>query len=99
MDGVAVCDIPAGQYEFYGHIPFKDGHIWGTRSGEPFPFDPGVLVDDDGRVFLYSRFATKVPFIASRWHNLTNEGGVVLELEPDMVKIKEGPKLHEKYIS
>ncbi len=90
---VAVCDTPAGQFEFYGHVRFKDGHAWGTKSGEPLPFDPGVLVDDDGRVYLYSGFATKVPFVASRWHNLTNEGGVVLELEQDMVTIKEGPKL------
>lgn len=91
--GVAVCDTPAGQYEFYGHIKFADGHVWGTKSGEPLPFDPGVLTDEDGRVYLYSGFATKVPFLASRGHDLTNEGGVVLELEQDMVTIKEGPDL------
>ncbi|MEI3151867.1 MAG: family 43 glycosylhydrolase [Mediterraneibacter faecis] len=49
--GVAVCDTPAGRYEFYGHVHFKDGHVWG-KSGEPFPFDPGILVDDDKRVYL-----------------------------------------------
>ena len=90
---VAVCDTPAGQYQFHGHVKFKDGHIWGTKSGEPFPFDPGVLTDDDGRVWLYSGFATKVPPVASGFHNLTNPGGVVLELEPDMVTIKSGPDL------
>lgn len=91
--GVAVCDTPAGAYEFYGHVRFADGHIWGTKSGEPFPFDPGVLTDEDGRVYLYSGFATKVPFVASRGHDLTNEGGVVLELEADMLTIKTGPHL------
>ena len=91
--GVAVCDTPAGKYEFYGHVHFKDGHVWGRRHGEPFPFDPGVFVDDDNRVYLYSGFATKVPFIASRGHNLTNEGGVVLELEQDMLTIRSGPDL------
>lgn len=91
--GVAVCDTPAGKYEYYGHVHFKDGHVWGRKSGEPFPFDPGVLTDEDGSVYLYSGFATKVPFVASRGHNLTNEGGVVLELEPDMVTIKTGPDL------
>ena len=91
--GVAVCDEPAGRYEFYGHVRFPDGHAWGTRSKEPFPFDPAVLVDDDGRVLLYSGFATRVPFPASRWHNLTNEGAIVLELEPDMLTIRTGPKL------
>lgn len=90
---VAVCDTPAGQYQFYGHVKFPDGHIWGTKSGESFPFDPGVLVDDDGRVYLYSGFAPKVPFVASGFHNLTNEGGVVLELEQDMVTIRTGPDL------
>ena len=91
--GVAVCDTPAGQYKFYGKVHFPDGHIWGKRSGEPFPFDPAVLTDDDGRVYLYSGFAIKVPFVASRWHNLRNDGGVVLELEQDMVTIKTGPEL------
>ena len=91
--GVAVCDSPAGQYQYYGKVRFPDGHIWGTRRGEPFPFDPGVLTDEEGRVWLYSGFATKVPFPASRWHDLGNEGGVVLELEKDMLTIRQGPKL------
>ena len=90
---VAVCDTPAGQYQFHGHVKFKDGHIWGTKSGEPFPFDPGVLTDDDGRVWLYSGFAAKVPAVVSGVHSLTNPGGVVLELEQDMVTIKTGPDL------
>lgn len=90
---VAVCDTPAGEYRFHGHVKFPDGHIWGTKSGEPFPFDPGMLVDDDGRIYLYSGFAPKVPFVALGFHNLTNEGGVMLELERDMVTIKTGPDL------
>ena len=90
---VAVCDTPAGKYQFYGRVHFPDGHVWGRKSGEPFPFDPGVLTDDDGRVYLYSGFATKVPAVASGFHDLTNEGGVVLELEQDMVTIKTGPDL------
>jgi hypothetical protein len=90
---VAVCDSPAGQYQFLGHIRFPDGHVWGTRSGEPFPFDPGVLIDDDGRVWLYSGFATKIPFIVTRMKNLRNEGAVVIELERDMLTIKSGPRL------
>ncbi|MDD3794485.1 MAG: family 43 glycosylhydrolase, partial [Lachnospiraceae bacterium] len=91
--GVAVCDTPAGKYEFYGKVHHRNGKVLGKKSGEQFPFDPGVLTDDDGRIWLYSGFATKVPFIASRWHNLRNDGGVVMELEPDMVTIKSEPKL------
>ena len=91
--GVAVCDTPAGKYEYLGKVCFADGHVWGTKSGEPFPFDPGVLTDDDGRVYLYAGFAVKVPRIASRFHDLTNEGGVVAELERDMLTIRSGPRL------
>lgn len=91
--GVAVCDTPAGQYEFYGKVHHQNGKVWGKKRGEQFPFDPGVLVDDDGRVWLYSGFATKVPFIASRWHDLRNDGGVVMGLDKDMVTIRQEPKV------
>ncbi len=91
--GVAVCDTPAGAYQFLGHVRFPDGHKWGRKDGEPFPFDPSIFVDDDGRVFLYSGFYTPVTPLAMHGKRLTFEGGVVLELEPDMVTIKAGPKL------
>lgn len=91
--GVAVCDIPDGQFEFYGHVHYADGTLLGRRKGDEFPFDPGVLVDDDGRVYLYSGFATKVPFFLSGFHDLKNNGGSVMELEKDMITIKREPKL------
>lgn len=91
--GVAVCDTPAGKYEYYGHIHFPDGRDWGSRSGDEFPFDPGVLVDDDGRVYLFSGFQTKIPFVSSRFHDLKNTGCVVMELEKDMMTIRKGPTL------
>ena len=91
--GVAVCDKPDGQYQFYGHVHYPDGTVWGRKKGDEFPFDPGVLVEDDGRVYLYSGFETPVPAIMSRFRGHRNSGGVVLELEQDMVTIKAGPKL------
>lgn len=91
--GVAVCDTPDGQYAYYGHVHYADGILLGRRKGDDFPFDPGVLVDDDQRVYLYSGFATKIPFIMSGFHELNNQGGSVIELEPDMVTIKRDPKL------
>ena len=91
--GVAVCDTPAGQYQFYGKVHHRDGKVWGKKSGEQFPFDPGVLTDDDGRVWLYSGFATKVPFPASRWHDLRNDGGVVMELEREPFRTMPSLKL------
>lgn len=93
MIGVAVCDTPAGQYQFHGWVHYADGTIWGRKKGDQFPFDPGVLADTDGRVWLYSGFYTPVPAIASGFRKLENDGGVVMELEPDMVTIKEGPEL------
>lgn len=91
--GVAVCDTPDGQYQFYGHVHYPDGTVWGRKKGDEFPFDPGVLVDDDGRVYLYSGFETAVPAALSRFRGHQNNGGVVMELEQDMVTIKTGPKL------
>lgn len=93
MIGVAVADKPQGPYAFYGHVHYVDGTIWGRRKGDQFPFDPGVLVDDDGRVYLYSGFYTPTPAIASGLRKLKNDGGVVVELESDMVTIKKEPKL------
>lgn len=91
--GVAVSDTPAGPYKFYGHVHYKDGIVWGRKKGDSLPFDPGVLVDDDERVYLYSGFYTPVPAIATGFHRLKNEGGYVLELEKDMVTIKTPEKL------
>lgn len=91
--GVAVCDAPDGEYQFHGHIRWPDGRRWGSCKGDEFPFDPAVLTDEDGRVWLYSGFATKVPAIATGLRSLRNSGGVVLELAPDMLTILQGPKL------
>ncbi len=90
---VAVSDTPVGPFVFHGYIRFANGRIWGSRSGDELPFDPAVLVDDDGRIYLYSGFATKVPRLLSRFHSLQNSGCVVLELESDMLTVKTGPKL------
>ena len=91
--GVAVCDRPDGEYQFYGHVHDAGGKLFGRRKGDEFPFDPGVLVDDDGRVYLYSGFATKIPSVMSGRNNLKNSGGVVIELLQDMVTMKTEPKL------
>lgn len=44
---VAVCDTPAGKYEYYGDVKYPDG-----RPLKRFiPFDPAVL-NDNGRIWL-----------------------------------------------
>lgn len=92
---VAVCDTPAGQYEFYGYVSSRNGTKLWNQAGDPFLFDPGVLVDDDGSVYLYSGFAPDYPMpaIVTGRKNHTFQGGYVIALEPDMLTVKEEPKL------
>jgi FOG: WD40 repeat len=46
---VAVCDTPAGKYEYLGYVRDKNG-----QPAQDFVcFDPGVF-NDNGRIFLYS---------------------------------------------
>ena len=91
--GVAVCDTPAGHYEFLGHVHYPDGTLYGRRKGDGFAFDPGVLVDDDGRVYLYSGFYTVIPGIVTGCVSLEFDGGYAMELEQDMVTIRGEQKL------
>lgn len=55
--GVAVSDSPAGPFEFYGHVHYPEHILGGRKLNEDMPFDPAVLTDDDGRVYLYYGFA------------------------------------------
>ena len=89
---VAVCDEPTGDFQFYGHVRRGDGSIIGTSPDDIFQFDPGVFMDDDGRVFLYSGFSPRnhEKFIERK---LRVDGCYVMELEPDMLTVKYEPKL------
>lgn len=55
--GVAVSDSPAGPFTFYGHVHYPAHLMGGKKLAEFMPFDPAVLTDDDGRVYLYYGFA------------------------------------------
>lgn len=55
--GVAVSGSPAGPFEFYGHVKYPASIRGGAVLREHMPFDPAVLTDDDGRVYLYYGFA------------------------------------------
>ena len=91
--GVAVCDTPAGHYEYLGQVHYPDGTRYGRRKGDAFAFDPGVLVDDDGKVYMFSGFYTETPAIVTGFKKLKFEGGYVFELEPDMMTIRGEQKL------
>lgn len=90
---VAVCDEPAGTYHFYGHIQDRQGGLLGKRPGDEFQFDPGILRDDDGRVWLYSGFCPRPGFFES-WGDEPKKisGPLVIELEPDMKTIRQEPR-------
>lgn len=90
---VAVCDTPAGEYEFYGHVHYRDKTLLGKKDGDAFQFDPGILVDDDGRVFLYSGFCpADGPSEDFSFPPIVVKGGMVTELEKDMLTVKKGPR-------
>ena len=55
--GVAVSDRPAGPYTFLGHVHYPEHILGGKKVNEGMAFDPAVLTDDDGRVYLYYGFA------------------------------------------
>ena len=91
--GVAVCDEPAGPYEFLGHVRHGDGTLLGRRPGDAMPFDPAVLVDDGGRVWLYTGFATHVPAAVTGGVRLASDGAYVAELAPDMLTVRGSQRL------
>ncbi|MBQ9613849.1 MAG: family 43 glycosylhydrolase [Lachnospiraceae bacterium] len=87
--GVAVCDRPAGQYEFLGYVHDSNGNILGQRDGDIWPFDPAVLVDD-GHIHLYAGqgpLDLKMAKKQAKTHKFTCH----MELEPDMVTLKTEP--------
>ena len=91
--GVAVCDTPAGKYEYYGKVHHPDSTLYGQGDGDPFMFDPGVLADDDGQVYLYTGFSP-MPF--RRTADVFGEGrrvdgGYAVRLASDMLTVLTEP--------
>ena len=79
---VAVCDYPAGEYEFYGYVHYEDGTRLGDKIEDEMQFDPGVLCED-GKVYLYTGFC---PIGQKDRH-----GAMMTTLASDMVTITEAP--------
>lgn len=90
---VAVSDTPDGPFAYYGTVHYPDGHALGSKPGEVYCFDPAVLRDDDGRVYLYVGFSPDKGFFRSLMEKmkLNFDGGFGVELEPDMLTVKGEP--------
>jgi arabinoxylan arabinofuranohydrolase len=77
---VAVCDKPAGKYEFLGYVRHQDGTRLGERPGDTPQFDPGVLTEGE-RTYLYTGFCGP--------EDKTRKGPMATVLGPDMLTIIE----------
>ncbi|PYG90285.1 glycosyl hydrolase family 43 [Ruminiclostridium sufflavum DSM 19573] len=78
----AVCDTPAGKFEFYGYVHYSDGTILGEREGDEPQFDPGVFREGD-RTYLYTGFCA----IGDK----SRTGAMATVLGEDMLTIVEEP--------
>lgn len=87
--GVAVCDTPAGHYEYMGEVSYPDGKPLGGDEGEYFMFDPSVM-NDAGRIWLYSGSSARSTTTKLK-RNMA--GCTVTELEADMVTVKAAPRV------
>ncbi|MBE6754698.1 MAG: alpha-N-arabinofuranosidase [Ruminococcaceae bacterium] len=81
---VAVCDTPAGRYEFLGYVHYPDGTLLGEREGDEPQFDPGVLTEGD-KVYLYTGFCGH--------GDKSRSGAMATVLAPDMLTVLEAPKI------
>ena len=91
---VAVCDSPAGDFQFYGYVQRPDGSPYGAREGDVSCFDPGVLVEGN-RVYLYTGFAPGPGWLYELLSksNRRMEGAYCTQLEPDMLTVRREPVL------
>lgn len=89
--GVAVCDSPAGRYEYLDSVHDRSGNVLGKREQDFMPFDPAVLAED-GHVYLYVGQGPKTEEEAEGDRRRRFRDTVyVAELERDMVTIKTEP--------
>ena len=79
---VAVCDEPAGRYQFYGYVHDAQGRKLGDREGDEPQFDPGVLTEGDV-TYMYTGFAG--------FDDKSRHGSMMTVLDKDMLTILEEP--------
>lgn len=94
---VAVSNKPEGPYEYVGAVRYSDGTDYGAKKQDRYLFDPGVLVDDDDSVWLYTGFCPKskvLQLLGTLTGGKTDaRGSLVVKLDRDMRTIISEPKL------
>lgn len=93
---VAVCDMPAGKYEYLGRVHYPDGTLYGKGKKDIMCFDPAVLADGEG-AYLYSGFSANEDLRRMlRFKGIKNvdgTGGQVIRLGKDMLTVLGEPKM------
>lgn len=89
---VAVADTPTGPFAYYGPVQHPDGTTWGEKKNDSLPFAPGVLVDEDGRAYLYAGLSPvdRGDKAILKLRGKRAEGAVCYELKPDMRTVRGG---------
>lgn len=81
---VAVCDTPAGKYEFLGYVHYPDGTRLGEKETDEPQFDQGVITE-------------KIRLICTRGFcgigDKSRSGAMVTILDKDMLTVKTAPKI------
>ena len=94
---VAVSDRPAGPFVFCGYVQYPDGRALGDQD-TVYAFDPGVLVAEDGRVWLYTGFGPTGEMREGLLRaGKEADGAYCLELEQDLRTVKSPAKLVAPY--
>ena len=81
---VAVCDTPAGKYEFLGYVHYEDGTLLGENEGDEPQFDPGVITIGK-TTYLYTGFCGH--------GDTSRHGAMVTVLDSDMLTVIREPKI------
>ncbi len=79
---VAVCDTPAGKYEFLGYVRYPNGTLLGSRKGDEPQFDPGVITEGK-KTYMYTGFCGR--------GDRSRHGSMCTTLGEDMLTIIEEP--------
>lgn len=81
---VAVCDTPAGKYEFYGYVHYPDGTKLGDKEWDEPQFDPGVITEGQ-TTYLYTGFCPE--------KDKSRTGAMVTVLDADMLTVLQKPQI------